>query len=332
MRRAEPSFSPPTLLVMSVLLSLCVGAIAHAQETLEFDRVGVQRHRDYLRLLPFEQLDTQSGNILLTFSDLVLPGNAGHDLRPQLTFNGNAYQTGVSPWSFGLAGLPMRIREHPRPTPGTAITNTLDGTRDLTPILQMADGGERRTVFTQIPNSFTPATMDVVRTSDFWQYDRTTHTLTLLDHTTCTYEEIPASDPVVLRLKTVQDVFGNVVELEWTTGHLKVTQTLATGEDRVVDFEMNDSTGLPTSMTFNGRTWIYEYAEDPARLTGIIPPHEPESEPRWTFAYDGYAGRLGKVTTPYGGKIMNRTGFIGGLFPREDGAHGTTEQVFTRVT
>ena len=26
--------------------------------------------------------------------------------------------------------------------------------------------------------------------------------------------------------------------------------------------------------------------------------------------------------------VMNRTGFVGGLFPREDGAHGTTEQVF----
>jgi hypothetical protein len=25
---------------------------------------------------------------------------------------------------------------------------------------------------------------------------------------------------------------------------------------------------------------------------------------------------------------LNRAGFFGGLFPREDGAHGTTEQVF----
>jgi hypothetical protein len=26
---------------------------------------------------------------------------------------------------------------------------------------------------------------------------------------------------------------------------------------------------------------------------------------------------------------VNRTGFVGGLIPREDGAHGTTEQVLT---
>ncbi len=40
-----------------------------------------------------------------------------------------------------------------------------------------------------------------------------------------------------------------------------------------------------------------------------------------------------EVTAPvYEGKgthhgSLNRTGFVGGLIPREDGAHGTTEQV-----
>jgi hypothetical protein len=29
---------------------------------------------------------------------------------------------------------------------------------------------------------------------------------------------------------------------------------------------------------------------------------------------------------------VNRTGFIGGLFPREDGAHGTTQQAFAGGT
>ena len=29
---------------------------------------------------------------------------------------------------------------------------------------------------------------------------------------------------------------------------------------------------------------------------------------------------------------VNRTGFIGGLIPREDGAHGTTEQALPRIT
>jgi hypothetical protein len=33
------------------------------------------------------------------------------------------------------------------------------------------------------------------------------------------------------------------------------------------------------------------------------------------------------ATTP-----VNRTGFFGGLIPREDGAHGTTQQVLPRAT
>ena len=31
------------------------------------------------------------------------------------------------------------------------------------------------------------------------------------------------------------------------------------------------------------------------------------------------------------GRCLNRTGFVGGLIPREDGAHGTTQQVLPRT-
>ena len=36
---------------------------------------------------------------------------------------------------------------------------------------------------------------------------------------------------------------------------------------------------------------------------------------RWTYAH----------------RAVNRTGFVGGLIPREDGAHGTTQQAFPRT-
>ncbi len=37
-------------------------------------------------------------------------------------------------------------------------------------------------------------------------------------------------------------------------------------------------------------------------------------------------GEVGHVEVP---QPLNRTGFVGGLIPREDGAHGTTKQVLT---
>jgi hypothetical protein len=39
--------------------------------------------------LPWEQIDTYSGNVILSFEDLTLPGNAGLDLTIHRTTNAN---------------------------------------------------------------------------------------------------------------------------------------------------------------------------------------------------------------------------------------------------
>ena len=70
----------PRLSLALFLLGALVASRAAAQTVLELDRIGAQQHRDYLRLQPFEQIDTQSSNLIITLNDLVLPGNAGHDL------------------------------------------------------------------------------------------------------------------------------------------------------------------------------------------------------------------------------------------------------------
>jgi hypothetical protein len=42
----------------------------------------------------------------------------------------------------------MRVRQEQN-WPTGPVVNTLEGTKTITPILEMADGGERRTVFAQ---------------------------------------------------------------------------------------------------------------------------------------------------------------------------------------
>src|SRR5215475_4934715 len=176
---------------LSVVPALLVSLFASrtgAQTTLELDRIGVQQHRDYLHLQAFEQIDTQASNLIITLTDLVLPGNAGHDLRFQLTYNSES-DTGKAMWRFGIAGVPMKVlQEQSWPTPGGAIQNTLDATRAITPILEMADGARYRTVFTQTPFSNNQNTMNEVWTSRFWRYHRDTHTLELPDGTIGTYD------------------------------------------------------------------------------------------------------------------------------------------------
>src|SRR6185503_11229735 len=91
--------------VLAIGAVLCLAASSDAQTQPppnQFDRVGVQPNRDYLQLQPFERLDTQTGNVILTIPMLSLPGNAGRTLRFEMTYNSNVDTNG---WTFGIAGM-----------------------------------------------------------------------------------------------------------------------------------------------------------------------------------------------------------------------------------
>ena len=291
------------LSVVLVPLVTLLASRSVAQTTLELDRIGVQQHRDYLRLQPFEQIDTQASNLIITLTDLVLPGNAGHDLRFQLTYNSES-DTGNAIWRFGIPGVPMRVlQEQSWPTPGLTVQNTLEATSAITPILEMADGARYRTVFTQAPLSNNQSTMNEVWTSRFWRYHRDTHTLELPDGTVCTY------DSATLRLTQIADVYGNLVALTWSAGALQVQQILKNEPPRTVLFAMNDTTNLPSTMTFNDgthdRVWHYAYEGDPGDSTGRLKEITPPVGPHWRFDYEDFEGyrRLAHLTTPHGGRI-----------------------------
>ena len=50
-----------------------------------FDARGLKQGRPAFNPLPFEYVDPLNGNLLLVFTDLTLPGNAGFDLKIQRT-------------------------------------------------------------------------------------------------------------------------------------------------------------------------------------------------------------------------------------------------------
>src|SRR5262249_28195327 len=68
---------------------------------------GPQPGRDYFSQAPHESVDPLTGNLLLQFTDVVLPGNAGRDLRFIRTYS----LKGAQPWSFGLAGMVMFVSD-----------------------------------------------------------------------------------------------------------------------------------------------------------------------------------------------------------------------------
>ena len=76
-------------LSLAVVL-LTVTSAGAADPTI--DNRGFSPNRELVSQLAFEHVDPMTGNLLLTFTDLELPGNAGFDLRIQRTYNSKFYE------------------------------------------------------------------------------------------------------------------------------------------------------------------------------------------------------------------------------------------------
>jgi hypothetical protein len=70
-----------------------------------WDAKGMQENRGYFGTESWENIDTLTGNVILTFTDFSLPGDNGTSLTLQRTYN--VKQGGG--WEIGVAGVPMRV-------------------------------------------------------------------------------------------------------------------------------------------------------------------------------------------------------------------------------
>lgn len=288
MKRFEMKSFRHTRVVTVAVLLLAASKLVVAQEEAAFEAKGFQPNRDYFTQQPFEHIDTLSGNLILTFTDLVLPGNAGRDLRFQRTYNSKDTR-----WTFGLAGMVMGVFDVPWP-PVVDDPN-------FTPDVITADGGSHPTVVLY-PDTISPARERWVVSADFSVYDRQERRLYMPDGSICQYAAFSG------RLTQCDDPFGNSVTLSWTTAQLTVTQTLERGEQeddrRVIVQAIASQSGLTyvaESMTYLGRTWTYQ---DAPRISEAVSP----VGLKWRYAYfDPNAEaplRLSTVTLPQGGEIQ----------------------------
>jgi YD repeat-containing protein len=283
--------------IVAVTMAIAAGpfaTVASAQETSVTSANGFQPQRDYLALQPFEAIDTASGNVILTFADLVLPGNAGRELRFERVFNNMVMAPDEPQWRFSIGGVPLRVTHVDIPS-DTQIFNTIEDNRRWGARLHMADGSVVRTTFMEDPNPAVPSTVRWVSTPDFWKYDRDTRHLYVPDGRKALY----GADG---RLLAIEDAFGNRIALEWAPGQLAVHQMLGADQVRHVLLEMDDATLLPHSLTYLGRTWQYSYEPDrPGKLTAVQPPL---GRP-WIYEYEspGLYSNVQAVTTPQGGRV-----------------------------
>ena len=131
-------------IAMSVVAVIAFASLANGQSDPVFDAKGFQQNRDYFSQQPYENIDTLSGSLILTFTDLSLPGNAGRDLKFQRTYNS---KVGGAQWSFGLAGYVMQVNETDLTGPPLGSANA----DSYLPQLVLADGGQSQAIWVTNP-------------------------------------------------------------------------------------------------------------------------------------------------------------------------------------
>ena len=297
-------------LLFGLLCVLSLSRGGHGQGAgATFDPVAAQIKRGYFAQLPFERVDMVNGNLLLSFTDLTLPGNAGMDVRIVRTFNKQA-----NLWKFGLDGVPIEVLEPEAPFPEGP------GESRHHPSLRMADGN----IYVTSPLNGLEST-DVWITPRFWRYTLATRTVDLPNGWSATYSD----DPGRALLEEVRDPYGNQISVDWEPYDPQdvtlrrpaaITQTIG-GDVREVTFTYETSfSTLPKTMTFDGRVWTYNYDGNGITLTSVELP----AGGAWGFDYtDGLT-----VTTPQGGSV--HYGFTSQLFP--DDAPGPAREVVSSRT
>lgn len=264
----------------------------YAQDPV-FDAKGFQQNRDYFSQESYEHIDTLSGSLVLTFTDLALPGNAGHDLQFQRTYNSKGKFP--SPWTFGIAGMVMRVFDPGPPPLGIDPPESARGPKLIT-----TAGAEEPTTWLNHPLGNDLTSYRWVITTHFRKYDRTDRALYFPDGTIAHYDAQG-------RLIDSSDTFGNTVTLVWDPpGSLRVIQSLGAGQQREVTFVMDDASFLPSSMTFAGRQWTYGY--DPSDIGPLMKRAQAPVGPAWDYTYDGTTAELTSVRNPSGGIIQYEYG------------------------
>jgi hypothetical protein len=94
-------------LAVVVALAFTASSQPLAQSAPNFEPAGLQPNRSYFGQLPFESVDMINGGVVLTFTDLALPGDAGHGpaadahLQPSGSWDGSG--------TSGLPAVPLRV-------------------------------------------------------------------------------------------------------------------------------------------------------------------------------------------------------------------------------
>ena len=323
-----------------LLLLLLVSVLVNPSDLFamgeNYDETGFRSNRTYIRYLPQEFVNPFSGNLILSYTDIVLPGNGGLDLKIQRTYNSKLFlnpDTGeISRIRRGDMGVGWtshfgRIVEEPYSIYGPQF------------YLEMPDGSIHFLYENNHSNINSHINSDYI-TEDFWivNYDGANdrYIMTLTDGTVYTFSQRVA-DPITIYhyVTSIKDRNGNEIRIEYydccnTVNNDPDTGTIGSCPDtnpvtktphikrvtdsvgRVINFDMVANTcryNAVGSIDANGRTYNYSYfiGDDNGHPGYLLKEVKPPVGPGWKYFYDfdgvNPEGELISVTYPSGGVV-----------------------------
>ena len=178
----------------------------------------------------------------------------------------------------------------------------------IEPTIFGSDGAEHRTVSLKIVDTTSEgsitSTFSQVSTDRFWRYVRgSNHDLYLPDGTHCRYEGEAPFTGWEVGFKRLSRCYSPAnpgeaeIAIVWEGSRATITQTVF-GQKRDVVVELTNLVlGLPTSLEFMGKTWVYTWGGNPTRVT-------PPTGPGWEYRFDAtQVPRTFRIKTPQGGEI-----------------------------
>lgn len=304
-----------TQVVSCLIAGTAITSTVQANIRDYYEEPGLNPFKETINQNFGEEIDPFSGQLQLSYTDLVVPGNGGFDIRINRIYNNpqDAFLP-YSPYGYGWSMHFGRI----------AVSNSNAGkicNQDLhsvdvldNPSLELADGSRQLLV---LADQHGPELI----TKQWWSANCNSNNDVIVksqDGTTYTMD-YRANDSEGLKIYAtrIEDANGNWMTIDYNTNAFSITyiESISTSDGRSVNYSYantgSDDTRL-TSITANGQTWNYSHTytnnttPDFAQLTTVT---RPDGE-SWNYSYypittNGDAGSLAidTVTYPSGGTI-----------------------------
>jgi RHS repeat-associated protein len=259
---------PIPLIAVVALLAVAATCLPAAAQIAPYETArekGVLPEHGAVSFAPWETIDPWSGNVMLSFVDVALPGNAGFNLVVRRVYNskdggGWLFDIGMPHLQFTSSGYPIVIN------------------------------GDGSTMWLARPY------IDVYMSTSFWRYNSSTGLLQSPAGITYTFDS--SGRPL-----TATDPFNNQQTVTWVNGQIaNIVQILGNGQRRQIDFTY-DAQGNVASLACLSRTWFYTWSS--GQLTQATSPAGPAwtfGYSRTTVGTEDQSAIT--VTTPTGGWVQ----------------------------